>query len=83
MLKIGQKVVLIFRDATEIPTLPPLGAIGEITLGLDDCGEYDVRFDDHPCPVSLPDDSWVISKNWIVPIDQNKITESKKLKAYA
>jgi hypothetical protein len=48
---------------------PPVGATGEIISGLDNYNEYDVMFDEYPCPVQT-ETGWVTHKSMIVFIDE-------------
>ena len=69
-MPIGQRVMLIYWNAAPGDDLYlPIGATGEIWSHLDEDGEYDVMFPDHPCPVSLPDTSWIVPAQWLIPLD--------------
>lgn len=63
MLRLGQQVILVFKD--EEP-LPPVGATGEVVSTPDEVGDCEVLFPDYPCPVSEPE--WVVPQTWLVPI---------------
>ena len=52
-----------YYDSNDVP-FPPIGVIGEIVSDLDKYGEYDIIFENYPCPVG--DDSWVTHKSMIV-----------------
>lgn len=62
------KVMVIYSNpdysADECP-FPPIGALGTVISGIDIYGEYDVMFDDYPCPTP-PDPSWVTHKTMII-----------------
>jgi hypothetical protein len=58
--------------------LPPIGSCGIIHAKADKYNEYDVMFDAFPCPVSLPDVSWVVPCAWVIPIEDSQIQELKE-----
>lgn len=66
---------------------PPIGAIGITISGIDRYGEYDIMFDEYPCPNSMPDESLVTHKSMIVFIDddhfqlQNNVKETDIIEA--
>ena len=62
-MKVGQLVVLIGADGF----MPPLGAVGEIVGPLDKCGDHEVLFPKHPCPVSEP--TWEVPARWLMPLN--------------
>lgn len=72
----SNRVAVIFSnreyDSNGMP-FPPIGTLGTVVTPLDEYGDYDVVFDDYPCPVPspppLPSDSWVVHKNMIVFVD--------------
>ena len=80
-MKSGQRVLLVCRVGDEAhllgePIWPPTGSIGVVTASTDEYGEVDVMFDDYPCPVSLPDESWVVPGSYLIPIDDHiQVTE--------
>lgn len=82
-MKPGQRVMLICRcpsyTANGYP-MPPVGNLGTIDSELDKFGEYDVWFDNYPCPVGL-DPRWVTHWSHIVPIDlhDEEITKQANL----
>lgn len=61
-------------DANE-HSFPPIGAIGTTISEIDEYEEYDVLFDNYPCPNSLPDISWVTHRSMIVFIDDDNFIE--------
>lgn len=65
MLKLGQLVMLIGAD----DFMPPLGAVGEVVGALDDWGDYEVLFPQHPCPVP-PGVTWQAHCSWLMPINE-------------
>ena len=73
-MHVGQKVMLICNSPDYVDGFkwPPIGAIGYILTEEDEYMEYDVMFVEYPCPVSLPDESWVVYKTWLIPINDNK-----------
>ena len=72
IIEMGDRVVVIARSRkyqSECQLMPPIGATGEVISHIDEWGEYDIMFDEYPCPVVLPDKSWVIHRNLIALID--------------
>lgn len=54
--------------------VPPVGSIGEISVGLDEYHEYEVNFDGYPHP-AIDDSDWIVHKSWIIPIGDEKTIE--------
>lgn len=48
---------------------PPVGAYGTVISELDEYNEFDVVFDKYPCPIIIPDDSWVTHRTMVVFIE--------------
>lgn len=75
-MQLGQKVMLIsildFDPNWGAHIVPPIGAIGEITKGIDEYGEYEVAFDGYPHP-AINDPAWLVHKTQIVPIYDNGV----------
>jgi len=69
----NRKVVVIISDqeykADNMP-FPPIGTVGVSVSGMDADGEYDIVFDDFPCPVP-PDISWVVHRTMIAFLDED------------
>ena len=74
-MRVGQKVMLIapIDSSKGWPThiIPRVGQIGVITVGIDEYNEYEVSFDGCPHP-AINDPDWIVHKNWIIPIDDEK-----------
>ncbi len=84
MLKLGTKVILIHRgQGHDFENLPPIMSYGIIHTESDQYNEYDVMFEHFPCPVSLPDKSWVVPCAWVIPVEDNQIQEHHELVASA
>jgi hypothetical protein len=75
MLKLGTIVFLINRGEyhSSHGHWPPIGSLGVIHTESDQYNEYDVMFDNHPCPVCLPDESWVVPCAWVIPVEDDQI----------
>lgn len=58
---------------------PPIGTQGEVTVGLDSYGEYEVYFPEYLCP-TLDGPDWIVHKSMIVRIDSHQETKSKERK---
>jgi hypothetical protein len=69
-MRVGQRVMLIAPLDTDY-IKPPVGSIGVITVGIDEFQEYEVSFDGFPHP-AINDPDWIVHKNWIIPIDDDK-----------
>lgn len=70
-MKPGQRVVLICRSpqyGCNGSPMPPVGNLGTIDSELDEYCEYDVLFDNYPCPCDN-DPRWITHMHHIVPID--------------
>ena len=75
-MKVGQIVMLLAReeDQGNGPFWPPVGAVGEITAGLDADGDYEVFFPDH---IWAPHDPpWYVIKQWLMPLDPPDLCRS-------
>jgi hypothetical protein len=57
-MNVGDIVILIGRE----PDMPPCGTIGEI-VGPLDRGDFDVMFQNFPCPVQSPE--WCVPQEWL------------------
>ncbi len=72
----NNRVVVIFQNpeynSNGCP-FPPVGTKGTLASEIDEYGDFDVMFDSYPCPVSLPDTSWVTHKSMVVYIDELNI----------
>jgi hypothetical protein len=70
-MNIGQKVMLIANHGLiNLPfSPPPIGAIGEIRLPIDQGGDYYVMFDEHPCPTD-DEPEWYVAAWALIPIDE-------------
>lgn len=58
---------------------PPIGAVGTTISFMDDEGDYDVMFDEYPCPTYLPDASWVTHRSLIVFLGTAENTTVRKI----
>lgn len=81
-MKIGQRVMLICSCPTyssDWYPMPPVGSLGTIDSELDEHGEYDILFDNYPCPGLDP--RWITHMSHIVPIDlhDEEITKQANL----
>lgn len=67
----GRRVVVINQgvgyDSGTKP-FPPIGTVGTVLTELDIFQEYDVLFDNYPCPTDA-EPSWVTHKSMIVFLD--------------
>ncbi|GIC77661.1 hypothetical protein [Moritella sp. F3] len=71
----SNRVVVIFQNpeyGTEDLPFPPVGTKGTVIGSLDKYGDYEVMFDDYPCPVGL-EESWETHKSMIVFIEDPKV----------
>ena len=55
---------------TRFIPFPPIGTLGTTISHMDEEGDYDVMFDNYPCPNNLPDESWITHKSFIVFIEK-------------
>lgn len=65
----NRRVVVVGQSkeyGTRFLPFPPIGTLGTTISGMDEDGDYDVMFDDHPCPSNNPDESWVTHKSLII-----------------
>ena len=75
-IEAGDRVIVIGRSKlyqADYQLMPPIGAKGEALDNADEYGEHDILFDEYPCPVALPDKSWVIHRNLRALIDDPEI----------
>lgn len=64
---IGKRVVVIWSNSdydSSVP-FPSVGSVGTITSEMDRDGDFDVEFDDQPCPVG-PDTSWCTNRLMVI-----------------
>ena len=77
-MNVGQDIVVICSRAdygcNELP-FPPVGSVGVITKGLDECGEYEIHVPTYLCP-TVNDPDWITHKTMIAPIDKVASDES-------
>lgn len=85
-MRLGSIVMFIRDDDHYCSTdgaMPPLGSIGEIISNFDDDGECDVLFPNSPCPVLLPDASWVMHRTMLIEIlDKDAPMKTDEAKMY-
>lgn len=76
------RVMVIFvnsdYDNEEVP-FPPIGTKGTVISPLDEFNEFDVMFDDYPCPANIPDESWVTHRLMVVFIDDEVSTQYSEM----
>lgn len=68
----GRRVQVIYDKqeyGTIVKPFPPVGTKGTVISDLDDECEFDVLFDDYPCPTDPRDPSWVTHRMMVVFID--------------
>lgn len=64
---------------TEFLPFPPVGTLGTTISELDDYGDFDVMFDNYPCPNNNPDESWVTHWNMIAFLSDDEIEQEEVL----
>ena len=64
---IGKRVAVVWSNPDYDSTIPfpSVGSVGTIVSGIDHDGDFDVEFDNQPCPVG-PDTSWCTNKLMVV-----------------
>jgi hypothetical protein len=75
-MKVGTLVILVRTDGYT----PPLGSVGEVVSSLDQDGDYEVWFKNHPCPVG-EEITWFCQQSWLLPISgtDSRVVKEKEI----
>lgn len=70
---VGKRVIVVWSNSdydSSIP-FPSVGSMGTIVSEIDHDGDFDVEFDDQPCPVG-PETSWCTHRSMVVLWGENQ-----------
>jgi hypothetical protein len=65
--RVGQRVRLIEEGYACGGEVVPTGALGVVIVGKDRQGDYEVLFDEYPCP-TIHDPAWFVGESHLEPV---------------